>query len=187
MKYVIVIFFFIFNLNVYGSDSLITTSKAEFDKGKKEISFFKDLVSKKQNGQLKIASCKSFVDNKADNDFYEYTCVGSLDKQQHLIIVKKTLYNGEEYLIVNTSKNCAVTKLLGKPHVFDSLAVNFNESETTDKRKIIEIWHTTQNGLVKKELIKYNRSIDFVDIRILGDKKFVLKDHTGKYWKIDVS
>ncbi len=168
-------------------DRLITIDKSEFDLGKIELSLKKDAKVYKINGVLYLPNCKALRDNKSDEDYYELSYFGDLNGTFSKKILKKTFYNGDEYIIVDTINKCKETTLMGKPHVFDSYIINFNESETTDAKKVIEIWKLSKFQIVKKRDFKLYQAMSFVDVRINKEKNaFLLKDNEGRFWKLSL-
>jgi hypothetical protein len=74
---------------------------------------------------------------------------------------------------------------LVNPHVFPSYIINFNESETTDSKKVIEVWKLSENQVVKKTDVKLYQAMSFVEVRINKESNaFLLKDNKGKFWKM---
>ncbi|MBN9299699.1 MAG: hypothetical protein J0I41_22040 [Filimonas sp.] len=167
------------------SDSLVLSNVNYFDKAEVEKEMPKDAHVKKENTKLRVSKCMSFHDKNTDEENSIYTYLGDLDSLQNYKVVKETLYNGEEYLVVDVLNKCKVTSLLGKPHLFGSFIINLNESETTDKKKIIEIWKLSNNGLKKHKDIYYKKMLNVLEIRFL-DNKFIMKDTSGRYWQISV-
>lgn len=164
-------------------DSLIRTTKHEFEKGNRETALFKDLSIKKQKNILRIPNCKVFRDSKADDDFYEFNYIGDIQKKSPLKVISKTLYNGTEFLIVDNKNGCKLYTLLGKPHVSGSTIINFNESETTDRKKVIEVWKLMHNKFFKLKDIAFFSNLQFTDVRFIPNKCVVIKDIKGQYWK----
>ena len=172
---------------ISNDDNLIPINITEFDLGKIELSLTKDSDVKKSNGVLYLPNCNALLENKRDEDYYELYYIGDLNGKYPKKVIKKMLYNGYEYLIIDTRHKCRETILMGKPHFFDSYIINFNESETTDSKKVIEIWKLVEGQIVKKKDFKLNQVIIFVDVRINKEKNaLLLKDNTGKFWKISL-
>jgi hypothetical protein len=99
-------------------DKLVSTNKQEFESGKAELTLIKDVKVRKSNGVLYLPNCKGLKDNKSDDDFYELNYIGDLSNAFSRKVVKKTLYNGYEYLIIDTRNHCKQTTLIGKPPRF---------------------------------------------------------------------
>lgn len=164
------------------SDSLVSATKQEYEAGSKEFSLVKDGKVEKKNNTLRIGSCKALVDNEANDNFYEFDYCGDVDSNLTLKVIRKTLYNGEEFIILNT-KSCEVYNLLGKPHLFESLIINFNESETTDRKKIIQVWKIESGKLYHIKSIPFKENLVFTDIRVDGGNGIFLKDDKERFWK----
>jgi hypothetical protein len=166
------------------NDSLIPANKVEFESGFSNLVFLKDPKVRKSSGVTYLPKCKNLKDNNSEEDFYEFTYIGDFDNKHLMKVVQKAFYNGYEYLIINTKNQCKITTLLGKPYVFGSYIINFNESETTDAKKVIEIWRLSERQILKVRDFQFSQSITFVDVRISKTKKeFLLKDTDGKFWK----
>ncbi len=161
-------------------DTLISISKTEFEKGSIEGKLKKDSNIIKKKGVLKIGYCKTFIDNSDDENFCEFDYIGNINNSFR--VVKKTLYNGEEYIILTKNNPCKTYTFKGYPHICDSIIINFDESVTTDRKKIIEVWRITSIGISKIKNIPLSKNIQTNNIRFLNN--FVLiKDNKGRYWK----
>lgn len=182
----IILFFSLLNNLAFAnsSDSLSKTSKEVFDKAKPEYVYRKDDNVKKKNATLKVSNCLTLKDNNSDKNFYEFNYIGDIDTARRFRIVRKTLYNGEEYRIIDVLNKCRVYDLLGLPHTFGKVIINFNESETTDKKKVIEIWQLNSQGIVKLKNVFYKKKLSFSEVRSLDESAFIIKDIDGMYWKI---
>ena len=89
------------------------------------------------------------------------------------------------YVLIETKNKCKETTLLGRPHVFDSCIINFNDSETTDSNKLIEIWESSEFQIIKKRDFILQADMFFVEVRINHQSKaLLLKDNRGRFWKI---
>lgn len=165
--------------------NLIAINKNEFYAGKIESTLERDSRVYKSKGILYLPNCKALKDNKSDEDFYKVSYLGDLTKKFSKKIIKKTLYNGNLYIVIETKNKCKVTTLLGRPHVFDSYIINFNDSETTDSNKLIEIWEWSEVQILKKRDIHLKQAMYFVEVRINNESKaLLLKDNMGNFWKV---
>ena len=166
------------------TDSLVKITKNEFDRANKTIPFVKDVKIKKSKGKIIFANCKTFKDINSDNNFVEYSYQGDIDGKHQYKILKKTTYNGEEYIIVNRKK-CKLFFLLGKPYMNGSIIANFDESATTDRKKILQVWKIGTNEIKKVKIINLPATdLQFTDIRFSLTNKILLKDNNGGYWKV---
>ncbi len=173
-------------------DSLIAISKSEFERGTllSKKRFFDGECQKGANGKLVISNCRQvFIDDTTDEGFVKYDYVGDLDKTQRYKVVRETEYNGETYQIVDTKFNCESVRLLGEPQMFDNLIVNSNESVTTDRPPIVEVWKIEHDGIRKIASINLRRFfegyLDVIEFRVSSRNKVLFKNFDGKYWRIN--
>ena len=185
LDYIVFVFLWSYISTQLQNDNLIPTNKVEFESGSSNLIFVKDPKVRKSSGVLYLPKCKNLKDNISEEDFYEFTYIGDFDNKHLLKVIQKTFYNGYEYLIIDIKNQCKITTLLGKPYVFGSYIINFNESETTDAKKVIQVWRLSERQVLKERDFQFSQSITFVEVRISKTKKeFLLKDTDGKFWKI---
>ena len=186
-KKLIIVFLVLWNCVFGGSNenNLIAINASEFYSGKNESILKWDNRVYKSKGTLYLPNCKALKDNNSDENFSQLTYLGDFDKKFSKKVIKKMLSNGNEYIIIDAKNNCKQTMLLGRPHVFDSYIINFNDSETTDSYKIIEIWAVSEFQIIKKRDFVLQEAMFFVEVRINHESKvLLLKDNRGKFWKI---
>jgi hypothetical protein len=186
-KKLIIVFLVLCNCVFGGSkeNDLIAINAGEFYAGKNESILKSDNRVYKSKGTLYLPNCKALEDNNSDENFSQLSYLGDFDKKHSIKVLKKTLYNGNEYIIIDTKNNCKQIMLLGRPHVFDSFIINFNDSETTDSKKIIEIWAVSEFQIIKKRDFILQADMFFVEVRINHQSKaLLLKDNRGRFWKI---
>ena len=174
-------------------DSLVSISKSEFYKGKP---FSKKRFIDVKNQQWKndtffISNCsQGFIDDTTDGVFEQYDYVGDLDKASQYKVVKRTEFNGETYYIVNTKLACKSVQLLGEPQIFEHLIVNYNESQTTDRRPIIEIWKIQNGDIQKIDSINFRHFEDYMEVkefRLSNNYKIMFENDNGKCWQLNDS
>ena len=147
----------------------------------------------KKNGKLIIArKCKTFIDDTTDLGFTEYKYIGDLDSLLRFKVIQELGYNGAYYCIVDTKLNCQTVDLIGEPQIFGRLIVNSNESETEDRRPLIEIWRIEEKEIKKittlnlYNLRPWSEPVDVEIFKIANDGKIMFKDfYKNKYWKIN--
>ncbi len=193
IKCVIIAFSVFFSCSCFaaGKDSLVSISRAEYIKGTPfKTNYPSDKNVIKKDRTLSVSpSCPAFKDDTTNVNLYEYSYVGDLDDQFRYKIVKRESYNGEEYYIIDTRK-CSTYHLLGKPQLSGTIIVNANESETTDKKRLIEIWTINKKGIKKLATIDLrikpyaSEPIDPFELRISGDRRLMFKDTNGHLWKL---
>jgi len=127
---------------VTSGQTLLTSNRNAFLSAEKiKTIFYHDKEVYKAGNSLYFSSqCKPLIEDTTDENFFELEYVGDLNKELSLKVIKKTLYNGEEYLIEDTRHCCMEYVLDGEPQVVDSTIITVNESQTTDLVNRIDLW-----------------------------------------------
>lgn len=175
-------------------DTLFPITRMIFDKGRSfTTKLCQDKNVIKKNGQI-VASkiCIVFKDDTTDGTYEKYDYAGDLDISLRYKAIKDITYNGEEYNIIDTRNKCKSYRLLGRPQLYNSIIVNLNESQITNKKKLIEIWLIGNNGIKKvttidiEKITGYSVDIDPEVLKISNRQELMFKDSHGGYWRLNV-
>lgn len=166
-----------------GKDSLVAITQQQFQAGMPAGKFYKDTTVKKVKHTIRIGTCRMFKDDLSDTGFCKYDYAGDLDTGLVFKVIKQTLYNGEVYVVINRD-SCKRYNLSGKPYVFKNMLINFNESETTDRRKYMELWTIINATLQKSGTVSLSENAWFTEVRTNEKGEILMKDTDNKYWKL---
>ena len=193
VKYLLIAAILAFSLKSFAGykDSVTAISKAEFDKGKAfRHNLYFDTAVHKKGSRLFIPYCRVLRDDFADERYDSLSYEGDIDKAHRYKVVRRTGYNGYVCLLTDTKKMCHADTLLGDPEVCGNFIVNKNESETTDKKILLEVWRINKDGIKKLRTIGFSRYPDSKDeidpdvIKMSADGTILVKDMNGKYWRV---
>ena len=167
-------------------------SKDLFDKAAPlRMAYYPDRVVVKVNGRLMLpALCGVIKEDTSGDNYYSLDCVGDIDTAGRILVVKEETYNGVSYWLYDTRKDCKTYHLLGAPQVYGNIIANINESETTDRRAMVELWRVSEGGIEKlltRRFFPARREADCIDpveLRILHGNVLAFKDSHGKYWQL---
>ncbi|PIF33121.1 hypothetical protein CLU81_3696 [Flavobacterium sp. 9] len=166
------------------SQSVINSSKLEYQKAIKSNNFVKDKNVKVYKDRLVLGKNYALKNNYSDEDFFEYKYLGSFGDSYKYIVIEKEDYNGSVFFVINRDKNFLKYEIPGKPYLFEDFVVTVNIESTTDNKNILCFFKTNEAQKVFKK-INLPEGIIVQEIRLL-DCNIYINDINNKFWKIKI-
>lgn len=164
--------------------TLLPATKIEFEKGKKAIVLTRSKQIVKKKGVLVIPNCKSFRDDNSDENYKEFEYLGGFSGNWE--VVRELTSNGTSSIIINSASKCSQIPVPGGVWVFDSVIVNFNESETTDVLCFVEFRSFEHVSIGSPRRVNLPSGCGIVEVRMSDKGELLWMDGSKKYWKMTI-
>ena len=168
--------------------TLTKSTRASWQQGIVSDKLLRDATIKKQNGVIRFAKgCTLLKDSHKSTDYYEHEYVGDFAANRNLKVVRRELYNGNEYVVIDARNVCKSYTFNGQPYGRNTLLVNFDETESTDRSSTLDVWRITPNALVHVKKIALGKVFPTASIRFSVDGKSVLfADEQAQFWSVTI-
>ncbi|UOQ66886.1 hypothetical protein [Hymenobacter volaticus] len=148
----------------------------------------RDAAIKKHDGAIRLSQgCTLLKDSREDADYCEYEYLGDLAANHKLKVVRRQLYNGNEYVVIDARSGCKNYTFKGRPYSRNALLVNFDETKTTDRISSLEVWWITPTALVHVKRIVLGKIFPAGPIHFSANGKSVLfADEQARFWTVAI-
>ncbi len=181
------IFFVLFNVGCSSQNELLlSATQLEYQSSLPllMLNYNQNVVTSKKDSCILINDkCGVICDDSSIDNYSELSNYSNritiMDNE--MVILKKTLYNGEQYIVINTN-TCEQFILNGEPQLNDSIIFTFNEGATTDKKSYIDLSIIDSSGKLKNyRQVSIPQNIFPQNLR-KNNRKVLMIDSDNQVW-----